>query len=270
MAASDYLLTPRDAVNGFSSVSTRQYIGTFLAVAVFFAMSWRFSFDFAFLVAGILAMLLGRIDWRAPFYVALVGLFALMVTSPLVEDDNQWERFANNIAVGVFFMLLFGVYKMLQDQVMDSWNARGLSEDEFIEPPIKANMPVSGAGTNTQPRPIPGQVPPMIATSRTAPSRPRPVVGYQQQTIYSKPMPKKFARPAVVTDLSSAQPIPRKSKASARITPTVPAHKPISKSPSNSPKTIAVPASNYLDLSARPAGKRPKSKKTKPRMIGGM
>lgn len=120
MKISDYIFTPKDFYLHLRRVSLLRLGGVVVSVIAFIILLRIFSFDFSFLVFGLLLMTLANLSFKLPLSIAVLGLLSLMAMSPLVEQENQWESLSESVAVLVFFMLVFGVYKMILNEILES------------------------------------------------------------------------------------------------------------------------------------------------------
>src|SRR5688572_19184322 len=120
MQLTDYIYTPTDVVRGFKQFSWWQLAATVVSIPAYIGLRTLVSSDLAFLVSGLLFMSFPRIPFRLPLLLAVAGLLILMATSPFADDGSRLEDFAESVAVGVFFMLIFGVYRMIVDEAVGS------------------------------------------------------------------------------------------------------------------------------------------------------
>ena len=124
MTLSSFLITTRDIRYCSSSIRKRHLLGLVASAITVAALTTLFGFDVAYLLSGVAVMTLLGLSYRLPLYVAIAGLVALMLMSPLVDESNQWERWSDRVAVQVLFMMIFGVYRMALDEVYESIKLR--------------------------------------------------------------------------------------------------------------------------------------------------
>lgn len=110
-----------------------QFLGVIGAVGAFFFLRSFLNTDFAILISRILLMILGRLSYRIPLVLAIMGLLGLMGLSLVEQEGDVWDEASDVLAVGVFFALVIGVVKMVFDEII------GLSERETE--PFMANEP---------------------------------------------------------------------------------------------------------------------------------
>ena len=185
MALSSFLITRHDVRYAIEGLTKRKLILLAATAVLVVALHVMFGFDVAYLLSGVAIMTLLNLPHRLPFYVAIFGLVLLMLMTPLVDEANQWERWSDRIAVQVFFMMIFGVYRMILDEVLDSAARRS---DQKLEGRYTTNIRRQSEDS-----------PSMPLTS------PTPNQGAQQRTS------RRPRRPAnQITDLRGAQPTKRR------------------------------------------------------------
>ena len=136
-----YLFTLDDAKKFVRHVAPWQWAAMAGIIVVAIILASIFGADLTILIIGLAIMGLGKLPFRLPLSLAIAGLVLLMAISPFVEDENNWESLSENIAVGVFFMLVFAVFRLGLDALFDKDTQDKLAEiKETKRLPIPANI----------------------------------------------------------------------------------------------------------------------------------